>query len=179
MAAEIDERLPVGVHRQLELLAIRREDVGGIAVQRELTRSRELRQHLGVRGQNCRRGIHGARGYTIGWLGTASPPMAGTASEQHAGTVGHFIGNEGELGDRGARSRRVAARGAAGRQAEEQAMAHQVSVIVGAVERGHVEHQVFDALLDQPFDRLAREIGRHEIAVVARCVWRSRWAACG
>src|SRR5688500_8075261 len=72
------------MQRQLELLAIRGKDVGGIAVECEIPRGRKLRQQLGV-DDLCRRGIHGARGYTIGWLGTASPPMAGTASDRIQG----------------------------------------------------------------------------------------------
>ena len=47
---------------------------------------------------------------------------------------------------------------AARRQAEEQAMADQVALVMRAIERGHVEHQVLDAFLDQPFDGLAREV---------------------
>src|SRR5688572_9538982 len=78
MATQIDEWLAVGVQRQLELLAERRQDVRGVAILREVPRHRELRQQIRV-DELGRRRVHGARGYTIGWLGTASPPMAGTA----------------------------------------------------------------------------------------------------
>src|SRR5690349_16814595 len=84
VTAQVDEGLPAGVHRQLELLAIRRQDVSRIAVLREVARHRKLRQELRV-DELCGRSAHGARGYTIGWLGTASPPMAGTASERMQG----------------------------------------------------------------------------------------------
>src|ERR1044071_5143669 len=69
--------------RDLELLAIRREDVRGVAILRELPRGRKLRQQIGP--EITGRGVHGARGYTMGWLGTASPPMAGTASDRTQG----------------------------------------------------------------------------------------------
>src|SRR5688572_22779281 len=82
MATQIDQWLAVGMRRQFELLAVRREDVRGVEVLRVVARSRELRQQIRV---DVRRRVHGARGYTIGWLGTASPPMAGTASDNRQG----------------------------------------------------------------------------------------------
>src|SRR5688572_11459518 len=85
MSAKVVQRLPARVHRQLELLAIGGQDVRGIAIQCEFARYRELRQYVGALPDVPRRGIHGTRGYTIGWLGTASPPIAGTASDNTQG----------------------------------------------------------------------------------------------
>src|SRR5688572_31000291 len=79
------------MQRQFELPAIRREDVRGVQVLREFTRGRELRQQ---RFGELGRRVHGARGYTIGWLGTASPPMAGTASESMQGPSGTSSGTK-------------------------------------------------------------------------------------
>src|SRR5262245_3094177 len=79
-------------HGQLELLAVGSEDVGGVAIEREITGGRELRQQIRVRVQGLRRRIHGARGYTIGWLGTASPPSAGTARVSTQGPSGTSSG---------------------------------------------------------------------------------------
>src|SRR4029077_5879260 len=84
MATEIVERLAARAHRQFELASIGRQDVRGVAVQREVARHRELRQDVAtvrssvahVLAHVTRRGVHGTRGYTIGWLGTASPPSA-------------------------------------------------------------------------------------------------------
>src|SRR5688572_17057556 len=85
MSTQIVERLAARTHRQFELPAIGGEDVRGVAIQREVARHREMRQRIAVHIHVARRGIHGARGYTIGWLGTASPPMAGTASDRMQG----------------------------------------------------------------------------------------------
>src|SRR5690242_6565632 len=71
--------------RQLELAAERREDVRRVAIQREIPRGRELGQRIAAVREIAGRGVHGARGYTIGWHGTASPPMAGTASDSTQG----------------------------------------------------------------------------------------------
>src|SRR5690349_22820804 len=85
MPAKIDQGLAARADGQLELLAIGSQDVRGIAIQCEIPRRRELRQRIAARRNVSRRGIHGVRGYTIGWLGTASPPMAGTARDRMQG----------------------------------------------------------------------------------------------
>src|SRR5678816_3220634 len=89
MPTKVGERLAARAHRQFELLSIGREDVGRVAIQREIARGREIGQHVAAlrscSAQVARRGIHGTRGYTIGWLGTASPPSAGTAIDNTQG----------------------------------------------------------------------------------------------
>src|SRR5436190_23793776 len=78
MSAKVGERLARGADRQLELPSIRRDDVRDVTVLCEVARGGELGEQIAAGAQLARRGVHGARGYTIGWLGTASPPMAGT-----------------------------------------------------------------------------------------------------
>src|SRR5436190_23054817 len=85
MSAKVGERLARGADRQLELPSIRRDDVRDVTVLCEVARGGELGEQIAAGAQLARRGVHGARGYTIGWLGTASPPMAGTASASTQG----------------------------------------------------------------------------------------------
>ena len=94
--------------------------------------------------------------------------MAGTASDSTQGPSATSSGMKASsvmvARERAASPRAVLPGG----QAEEDPMADHVAFIVRAIERGHVEHQVLDALLHQPFDRFAREVRRHQVAVVAR-----------
>ena len=108
---------------------------------------------------------------SAGW-GRHRRPMRRDRQRHHAGAVVQFVRHKGQLGDGGARAGRIASRSAARRQAEKQAMADHVALVMGTVERGHVEHQVFDALLDEPFDGLPRQVRRHELGVVAGALAR-------